>query len=532
MSESIRILVSDKLAAEGIEILKRHPGIEVDVDTGLSPEVLRERIGAYDGLIIRSGTQVDAPLLQAADKLKAVGRAGIGVDNVDLKAASVRGVLVMNTPDGNVITTAEHAISLMTSLIRKIPQATASMKAGRWEKSKFSGRELTHKTLGIVGLGNIGKIVAKRAQGLQMKVICYDPYITAERARSLDVEKVELDALMKRADVISLHVPLFDSTKNIINAERLAMMKPGGYLVNAARGGLVDEAAVIAALDSGQLAGAAFDVYTKEPPPEGDPLIAHPAVICTPHLGASTSEAQVNVAVAVAEQMIAYLTAQTIANAVNAPKVGAELRGVLGPFQSLAEKLGRLAGQLHPEGAQKVELRVESSDEFPLAPVTASALVGLFEVISNHPVNPVSAPYLAKDRGIEVVESRVNRQRGFSRALRLTLVGPTQSTEVLGALFSDDVFRVVRVNRRHLEIRPEGSILLIEHEDQPGAVGRLGTVLGAAEVNISRMTLSAAPADGAPALAALSVDHAPGEAVVKELEALPGIHSVREVDLG
>lgn len=530
MANAYSVLVSDKLAPEGIALLQADPDIEVHVKTDLTPEQLVLEIPKHDGLIIRSKTQVTPELLKAASRLKAVARAGIGVDNVDLAEASMRGVLVMNAPEGNIITTAEHAIALMGSLVRKIPQATHSLKSGLWEKSKFQGRELSHKTLGIIGLGNIGRLVADRAKGLHMNVICYDPFITEARAGELGVEKVDLDALFSRSDVITLHVPLTESTRRIVNADRIKQMRKGSYLINAARGGLVDEEAVAEAISDGHLAGAAFDVFEKEPPGADHPLLRLDPVIATPHLGASTHEAQVNVAVAVAEQMIAYLKHGAIQNAVNAPKVAPALRKRLAPFIQLAEKLGRLAAQLHPEEIQKMSLCLEGQTDLPLAPVSAQALVGLLGGHSEG-INPVSAPYVAKDRGIAVSESRDNQTGGFARAIRLKLSGPTARTEVLGALFSNDIGRVVKVNDYRLEIVPEGHVLLTEHEDLPGIIGRIGTLLATENINISRLTLSDGAHVGALARAAISVNPNATPELIRELEAIPGLRAVKPLDL-
>lgn len=529
---SYKVLVSDKLAPEGIAIFEAAEGVQVDNRPGLSAEELLEIVDQYDALAIRSGTKVTREVIERASNLKVVGRAGIGVDNVDRAAASEKGVLVMNTPDGNVVTTAEHAISLMCSMVRKIPQATASMRGGKWEKSKFSGTEMFQKTLGVIGLGNIGKIVANRALGLKMKVVAFDPFVTKERAQKLGVELLELDDLLARADIITLHVPLVDGTRNIISAEAIAKMKKGAYLVNAARGGLVDERAVAEAIASGQLAGAAFDVYEKEPPPADHPLLGLDQVILTPHLGASTTEAQVNVAVAVAEQIVAYLTKGVIQNAVNAPAVSPELMETVGPYLDLARKMGRMAGQLHKGGVKEVRaIFAGATADLPEAPVTAALLTGLLESAFGRDVNPVSAPYLAKERGIEVVEERTSTARDFASTITVRVTGDS-TTEVVGAQFGDHASRIVSLNGFHVEIVPEGHLLLTHHNDRPGIIGRIGTLLGDHEVNISRLALARSSSDSDVAEAVLSIDGEVPDAVLTAIAGIDGIEWARQVDLG
>lgn len=532
MSEPYRVLVSDKLAPEGVAIFEAAEGVEVDNRPGLSPEDLLAIIPQYDALAIRSATTVTKEVLARADRLKVVGRAGIGVDNVDKVAASERGVLVMNTPDGNVVTTAEHAISLMCALVRKIPQATASMKAGKWEKSKFSGKELFQKTLGVVGLGNIGTIVANRALGLSMKVVAYDPFVTKERAQKLGVELADLDTLLARADVVTLHVPLVDGTKNIISKQAIAKMKKGAFLVNAARGGLVDEEAVVEALEAGHLAGAAFDVYSTEPPPADHPLLGRDDVVLTPHLGASTSEAQVNVAVAIAEQIVAYLTKGVIQNAVNAPAVSPELMETVGPYLDLARKMGCLAGQLHTGGVQQVRaVFAGATAELPEAPVSAALLTGLLEAAFGRDVNPVSAPYLAKERGIEVVQERTSKAKDFSNGIALHVKGDS-TTKVVGALFGEGTPRIVSMNGFPVEIVPEGCLLVTHHHDRPGILGRIGTILGDHGVNISRLALARSDDDSDIAEAVFSVDGTIDDDVIAEVTRIDGIEWAKQIALG
>ncbi|MBK8014009.1 MAG: phosphoglycerate dehydrogenase [Deltaproteobacteria bacterium] len=526
-----KVLVSDKLAKEGLAVFEAAEGISVDVKVGLTPDELENIIGNYDALAIRSATQVDRRILTAARNLKIVGRAGIGVDNVDVPAASERGILVVNTPEGNVVTTAEHAISLMCALARRIPQATASMKQGKWEKNKFQGREMAGKVLGIIGLGNIGKIVANRAFGLKMEVIAYDPYITPERARELGVEAVELDALLTRADFVTLHVPMVEATKNIISKDAIRKMKPGAFLINAARGGLVDERAAAEALKEGHLAGAAFDVFVEEPPAKDNPLLGLDNVVLTPHLGASTEEAQVNVSVAVAEQIIEYLVKGVIKSAVNAPTVSADLMSTLGPYIRLGRKAGKMAAQIHQGGVREIRA-IYAGDlaELPMGPVTAAMLAGVLETALACEVNPVSAPYMAKERGINVVEERTSLPTDFARAIVLKVHGGGSKTEIVGALFGEDE-RIVRVNGTHLEIVPEGAILLTRHFDRPGVIGRIGTILGEAGVNISRLNLSKREEDSGLAEAVVSIERPVTPEVLKAIEALDGIERVVQLNL-
>lgn len=527
-----RVLVSDKLSENGLAVFRAAgPDLEVDVKVGLKPDELKAIIGGYDALAIRSATKVTKEIIEAATNLKVVGRAGIGVDNVDVPAASRRGIVVMNTPEGNVVTTAEHAIALMCALVRKIPQATASMKAGGWEKTKFQGRELFTKTLGVVGLGNIGKIVADRAQGLKMKVIAYDPFVTPEKGRELGVELVDLDTLLGRADIVSLHVPMVEATKNLINAAALAKMKKGSFLVNAARGGLVDETAVAEAVKSGHLGGAAFDVFGKEPPEPDNPLIGVENVILTPHLGASTDEAQENVAVAVALQIVDFLKNGAVRNAVNAPSVSAELMTVVGPYLRLSRKVGRLAGLMHKGNLRTVHTLCQGgAAELPLAPISVAALTGLLRTQLGEGVNEVNAPVQAKERGIGVKEERSNEAHDFASSIAVRIEGDEGVTEVVGALFGKDDPRIVSVNGVHLDLVPEGQVLMTRHNDKPGIIGKVGTALGAAQVNISRLTLGV-PSGGGLAYAAVSVDSAVPEAVVEELRRVDGVQELVQLSL-
>ena len=525
-----RILVSDKLSDLGLDVF-RNAGEEIELDyrpgLGKKPDELKEIIGNYDAMAIRSGTQVTADLIAAAPKLKVVGRAGIGVDNIDRDAASKNGIVVMNTPDGNVITTAEHAISLICSLCRKIPQATASMRSGKWEKSKFQGRELLGKNLGIIGLGNIGKIVADRARGLRMNVLAYDPFVTEEKAQALGVKLLPLDELLQNADIITLHVPLMDATRNIINAEALTKMKKGALLVNAARGGLVDETAVVESINSGHLAGAAFDVYETEPPASDHPLLGMDQVILTPHLGASTTEAQDNVAVSVAEQIIDFLRNGTVVNAVNAPSVPAEIMQQIGPYIDLGRKLGSFASQLHQGNVKEIRMRYAGgASEQRVDPITVAALSSVLNAQLEAEVNDINAPHIAKDRGIQCVEEKTSTTTDFVATLSIELVGSDETTQVTGAVFGSSLSRIVSVNGRRLEIVPEGHLILTRHVDQPGVIGRIGNVLGAGNINISRMMLGVGEEY---AYAAISVDTPVTAVVLSEIAHMDGIQSVRPI---
>jgi D-3-phosphoglycerate dehydrogenase / 2-oxoglutarate reductase len=526
-----RVLISDKLNDEGLRILEEAPGLEFDHRPDLNPDTLRSIIGEYDGLIIRSGTKVTADLISAATKLRVVGRAGIGVDNVDLTAATARGIIVMNTPEGNTITTAEHAISLMAALARRIPQATASMKAGKWEKNKFNGQELYQQTLGVIGLGNIGSIVADRARGLHMRVIARDPLASEERAQRLGVELVNLDELLERADIISVHVPLTETTRGLIGPAQFARMKKGVLIVNAARGGIVDEAALLAAIESGKVAGAALDVFESEPPPPDHPLLKRVEVIATPHLGAATSQAQLNVAIAVAEQVRDFLCNGIVRNAVNLPSITAEELPELKPYIRLGEKLGLFMGQVC-RGIREIEVEYAGVvAELNVQSVTLAVLKGLLEPWVGQRVNFVNAPHIAQQHGIRVVESKAPRPADFVSCLTVRVRSQDGERRVAGTLFGGTQPRIVRVDDFALEAIPEGPALLIQNRDMPGVVGHVGTTLGRAGINISRMQLGLDAATG-NALQLLNVSPAPDREVVRALDALDAVTGVQLLDLG
>lgn len=485
-----KVLVSDSLSKEGLEFLKQAQGIEVEYKPGLGEDELAKALAGVEGLVIRSGSKVTAKVIESADKLRVIGRAGIGVDNVDVKAASRRGIIVMNTPTGNAVTTAEHAIGLLFAIARKVPQASQSMKEGKWEKKAFEGRELSGKALGIIGLGNIGRIVADRARGLRMNVLGYDPFMTAERAAELGIELVSLDDLFKRSDAITVHTPLTSETKGIVNYAAVAKMKKGVLLVNAARGGIYDEAALIRGLDSGQIGGVGLDVFVEEPPGLTD-IVKHPKVVVTPHLGASTEEAQLRVALEIAQQVVAYLQSGEISNSVNVPSVAREMAPVLGPYLGLARGLGQFLAQVesvHPKSIE-VECAGEAST-LPSAPIVNSALAGLLAGFFETKVNAVNAPTLARDGGIEVRQESTSKKGEFATLVTLTVVGKDgKKISVSGTLSSDRSPRLARWNNFEMEAHLDGAILAVRNHDRPGVIGSVGTILGAAAINVSSMQM-------------------------------------------
>ena len=524
MSEPVRVLIADKMDPRAAAIF-RERGIEVDEKPGLSPDELKGVIGGYDGLAVRSSTRVTAPVLDAAlPRLKVIGRAGIGVDTIDVPAASARGVVVMNTPFGNSITTAEHAIAMLFALAREIPAADQSTQSGRWEKNRFIGVELAAKTLGLVGCGNIGSIVADRAHGLKMKVIAYDPYLSPERALELGVEKVELDDLLARSDFISLHTPLTDQTRGILSREALARTRPGVRIVNCARGGLIDEEALKESLESGHVAGAALDVFAVEPATES-PLFGTPGLICTPHLGASTSEAQVNVAIQVAEQMSDYLLLGGIANAVNMPSLSAEEAPRLRPYMKLAEQLGALVGQVAGTEIRSVAVEVEgAAAELNIKPITGAVLAGLMGVFSDT-VNMVNAPWLAKERGLDVREIRHDREGDYHTLVAVTVGTGHGERRVAGTLFGNRAPRLVDIFGVRVEAELAPHMIYIVNTDAPGFIGALGTRLGENGINIATFNLGRRAAGG-EAVALVAVDDPITPEVARQLHDLPGVREV------
>ena len=513
-----RVLVSDELSETAVQIF-RDRGVEVDYmpKLGKDKEKLAELIGQYDGLAIRSATKVTEKLLEGATNLKVVGRAGIGVDNVDIPAASKKGVIVMNTPFGNSITTAEHAIAMMFAVARQIPDANASTHAGKWEKSKFMGVELFNKTLGVIGAGNIGGIVCDRALGLKMKVVAYDPFLSEERAKTLGVHKVELEELLAKADFITLHVPLTDKTRNILSRENLAKTKKGVRIINCARGGLVDEAALKDALDSGHVAGAALDVFEVEPATE-NVLFGHPNVVVTPHLGASTTEAQENVALQVAEQMSDYLLTGAVQNALNMPNVTAEQAAVMGPWIKLAGHLGAFIGQMTDEPIRAINILYDGRvADMNIAALNQAVIAGVLKA-QNPDVNLVSAPVVAKDKGIQISTTRQDKSGSFDAYIKVTMVTDKRERSVAGTCFSDGKPRFIKIKGINIDAEVGAHMLYTTNEDVPGIIGLLGMTMGKNGVNIANFTLGRSGV-GQDAIALLYLDQAIDPKVVDTLEA-------------
>ncbi len=524
-----KVLISDELSEQAVAIF-RDRGIEADFRPELGKDTARlaEVIGGYDGLAVRSATKATAEIIARATRLKVIGRAGIGVDNIDLAAASTRGIVVMNTPFGNSITTAEHAIAMMFAVARQIPQANASTHAGKWEKSRFMGVEITGKTLGLIGCGNIGSVVASRAVGLKMKVIAYDPFLSEPRARELGVEKLDdLDELLARADFVSLHLPKTDKTANILSAERIAGMKPGARLINCARGGLVDEAAVAAALKSGRLAGAAFDVFAVEPARE-NVLFGLDTVVVTPHLGAATSEAQENVALQIADQMSDFLLHGAIQNAINAPSITAEEAPILRPWCRVAEVLGGFAGQLTEEAIEAIEIeyvgRVGEINRKPLTAALTAAL--LTPQMGEGVVNMVSAPIMARERGISIAETRKDAQGAYGSYMRLVVRTPAKTRSVAATIFSNGRPRFIQIRGIDLEAEPQRYMLYTRNSDVPGYIGALGSRLGDLAINIATFALGRAE-KGGDAIALIGVDEPISPQVLAEIRALPQVREAR-----
>jgi len=518
-----RVLIADKLSPAAIDIFKQR-GVDADVKTGLSKDELLKIVDQYDGVAIRSATKVDKDVIAAARNLKVVGRAGIGVDNVDIPAATAAGVVVMNTPFGNSITTAEHAIAMMFALARQLPAADVSTQAGKWEKNRFMGVELYGKTLGLIGAGNIGSIVADRALGLKMKVVAYDPFLSPERAVEIGVEKVELDELLARADVITLHTPLTDKTRNILSEENLKKTKKGVLIVNCARGGLVDEAALRKLLDEKHVGGAAFDVFVEEPAKE-NVLFGAENFVATPHLGASTLEAQENVALQVAEQMSDYLLTGAVTNALNSPSVTAEEAPRLKPFVALAEKLGAFAGQMVDFGVKAVDIAFEGEvAKLNTKPLTAAALAGVLRPMLAE-VNMVSAPAVAKERGIVLSESRQEDSPIYESLIRITVTTEKGKRSFAGSVLAGAP-RIIEVKGMDLDAPFAPQMLYVNNLDKPGFIGALGALLGDAKINIATFNLGRVDA-GEDAIALVGVDQAPNEALLEKIQKLPHVKEAR-----
>lgn len=525
-SDPVRILVSDPISEEGLDIFRK-AGFEVAVKVKLPPDELRKELAGYDGLVIRSGTRVTAEVLEGSGRLKVIGRAGAGLDNVDLAAATARGIVVMNTPGGNTITTAEHTVSMMMSMVRKIPQANASNRAGKWEKSKFMGMELSHKTLGILGMGKIGSHVAHVAQGLLMNVIAFDPFLTEESARKAGVEPVTLEELFAKSDVITVHTPLTPETTNLISKATLSRMKKGVYLINCARGGVINEADLAQALESGQVAGAAFDVFVEEPPSPDNPLLKLDNFISTPHIGAATREAQENVALAVADQMVDYLARGIIRFAANLPSIPVEDAARVAPYQKLAEVMGGVLSQIATEPISK--LSVEFSGEaatLPTSMVTISALKGVLAPMLASRVNEVNAPILAKERGLEVVEVRSSQQGDYVGLLTLKVTTTHGSHQIAGSIFQKKDFRIVSLDNLPVEVVPDPLMLFLTNQDQPGVVGLVGSLLGTHGVNIARMQFGR-DFPGGKAISMIGLDTEPPAGVLDEIRKNPKIIALK-----
>ena len=526
----MKVLVSDNLGEVGIKMLQDEPGIEVDVKTGLAPAELKKIIGEYEALVIRSATRVTEEILESGVKLKVVGRAGIGLDNVDITAATKHGVIVMNTPTGNVVTTAEHTIAMMMSLTRNIPWGTSSLKAGAWEKKKLQGREVFNKVLGIIGFGKIGSIVADRARGLKMQVIVHDTFVAPEQIEKAGFEPVTLDELYRRSDYITVHVPKLKDTTGLLDKAAFEKMKDGVMIINCARGGIVNEEDLNTALRSGKVAGAALDVFENEPP-GACPLFEVDRVICTPHLGASTLEAQTNVAVQVAEQIIAYLKKGTVINAVNVPAVSGDLLEKIGPLLTLADRMGCLLAQLSAGPVKEVAIEYAGDfQEIDLSPVTTAVLKGLLAPMVKDTVNFVNAGVLARERGIKVTETTLAATEEYVNLVTVRAIGDEGTSKVAGTIFGQKDPRVVNINNFRLELHPRGKFILIHNHDRPGAIGSIGTLLGNNKINISRMRVGQEQG-GDKTMIFLRTDQVIPDDVMEKLRELPLIITVTPFEL-
>ena len=527
----MKVLVSDKFPTEGLQVLEQAVGIELDYQPGLSPGQLLKAVVDAEALIVRSGTLVTEEVFQAATRLKVVGRAGVGTSNLDLDSANRKGVVIMHTPFGSTTTTAEHTIAMIFSLARQIPRASQSTKSGHWDSANFLGIEVAGKTLGVIGAGKIGRLVVERALALKMKPIVYDPYLTEDTLRLLGAEQVEFDELLGRADFLTLHTPRNAETANILNKETLAKAKPGCHIINCATGGLIDEHALAEAIRGGHIAGAAIDVFDKEPPAQDNPLLGLDQVICTPHLRTATRDAQVNVTVQIASQVVEFLQRGIIVNAVNVPSISADLLATLRPHLELAERLGSFQAQLYGKGLEEVRLEYAGTvTNNPTEPLTMAALKGLLERMIGPEANYINAPHLARERRIRVTETRSQSSRGFSSMIRLTVVGTDGEHAVCGAIFGEDDYRIVRVNGCNVEAIPKGYLLVLFNEDRPGIIGFIGQVLGEAEINIAGMNLTRQSTDG-NAVSLINVDSCiPGETLEK-LRAHPHIVAANQIVL-
>ena len=526
----MKVLVSDNLAVEGIELLKESPDITVDVKPKLELQELISQIGKYDALVVRSATKVTREVIDAAKNLKVIGRAGVGVDNIDVESASKRGILVMNTPGGNTISAAEHTMSMLLALSRCIPQANISLKSRQWEKKKFLGTEIFKKTLGIIGVGRIGGEVAKRAQSFGMDIIAYDPFISKAHAREVGVKLVSFQELIKQADYITIHVPLTPETKHIINRETINQMKEGVKIINCARGGIIDEVALAEAVKSGKVGGAALDVFENEPPFDS-PVLGLENIIVTPHLGASTEEAQINVARDIALQVLDFLKKGIVRNAVNMPELDPEKMKTLGPYIALCEKLGRLQAQISEGGFTHISVQYSGEIlHYEIKPLTIALLKGLLEPILERQVNFVNAPLIAQERGIEVTESKVSKVEDFANLIMVQAVTEKGENVVAGTLLGKKEPRLVRIGEFDLDVIPEGYMLLCSNLDKPGVIGKIGTILGNRKINIAGMQVGRKIVGG-KALTIINVDCDISKEVLKEIEGIPEIVEVKMVNL-
>ena len=529
---SFKVLVSDPLSQEGIDILQSHPDVHVDVKPKLPPEDLLEIIDQYHGLVIRSGTKVTAEVIERAKNLKVVGRAGVGVDNVDIDAATQRGVIVMNTPDGNTISTAEHTFAMVMSMARNIPLANQSLREGRWDRKKYTGTELFGKTLGVVGIGRIGSEVGRRALAFQMKVLAYDPFSSEERLKQLGFEKAELEDIYREADVITVHTPKTKETAHLLDDRAFAMMKKGVRVVNCARGGIIDEEALARALESGKCGGAAIDVYEEEPPAEDHPLVKREDCICTPHLGASTEEAQVNVAVDIARNVLDVLTGGEVRNAINIPSLPPELRSKLGPYLEIADKLGAFAIQYVGKMPDKLEVVYAGElSKYETSFLTTAVVKGLLSVVMDDPVNFVNAPLLAERRNLNYTETKVGKSGSYANLITVRYQNGDQVAEVSGTIFAEGDPRIVKVDEYRLESKPYGTVLFFQNIDRPGIIGQICTVLGKHSINISDMTLGRRQESGY-AVTVCNIDTDVPEGVLEELRQTNAIREIHVIQLG
>jgi len=526
-----KILASDPIAKEGIEILRQEKLFSVDEKHKLPPEELKKIIKDYDALLVRSETKVTKDIIAVANKLKVIGRAGVGVDNVDVEAASKKGIIVMNTPGGNTISTAEQTMTLLLSMARNLPQAVASLKGGNWDRKKFTGTEVFSKTLGVVGLGRIGTEVAKRANSFGMKVIAFDPYLTKEKAEQLNIELVELEELFKQADFITVHTPLTEDTKHLISDKQFAMMKNGVRVINCARGGIIDEQALIKAIESKKVVAAALDVYEKEPPDMNNPLIKMDCVVTAPHLGAATEEAQLNVSFDIAKQVADVLLGRGVRNAVNVPSLDSETLKVLEPYINLGEKIGAIQSQIANGPVEQVKIRYRGDIiNQKVQPITIAVVKGLLMPMLGETVNSVNALSIAKERGIAIVESKFAEIEDFANIISVVVKTPKSQHEILGTLFLKRDPRIVKIDGYYVEVIPSGYMLFISNKDVPGIVGHVGTVLGKNKINIAGMTFGREK-QGGEAVTVLNVDSQVSDKVLDELKSLKDIHDAKLVRL-